>query len=130
MVGGRPVMTTRPDIWGRCTDCAQWFPCPDWFERDRAHPVCPRCGTEPDHIQNRAESTTAAGTGTRRHQRALREALDDALWCTRRLTELSLGCPDSVSDDALAWRLHELEAMLETELRRADRLAALLSDGA
>jgi hypothetical protein len=43
-----------PEIWGFCDACAQWFPCPDWFNRSVAEVVCPGCQAEPRKIVNRA----------------------------------------------------------------------------
>lgn len=42
------------DIWGFCSDCRTWFPCPTWFDRTSPQPSCPTCHSEPSAIENRA----------------------------------------------------------------------------
>jgi hypothetical protein len=42
------------DIWGRCPDCATWFPCEGWFDREVPEPTCPSCDRAPTAIENRA----------------------------------------------------------------------------
>lgn len=43
------------EIWGFCSTCRAWFPCPTWFDRSAPHPSCPTCDGEPSAIENRAQ---------------------------------------------------------------------------
>lgn len=117
---------TKPDIWGRCPSCARWFPCPEWFQRDRAHPTCPRCGVEPTRIENRAARPTAAHRREHQRREDLRESLGNALSYTQQLWGLSRSLSGSERLSAVAEQLSELEAALEAELRRAEQIAGEL----
>jgi hypothetical protein len=114
---------TKPEIWGRCPSCARWFPCPDWFQRDRAHPKCPRCGIEPTRIENRAPRSSATHACARQYREDLRESLGNALSYTHQLWGLSRSLTGSERLAGFAEQLGELEAVLEAELRRAELIA-------
>lgn len=114
---------TKPEIWGRCPSCARWFPCPDWFQRDREHPKCPRCGIEPTRIENRAPRSPATHACARQYREDLRESLGNALSYTHQLWGLSRSLTGSERLTGFAEQLGELEAVLEAELRRAELIA-------
>jgi hypothetical protein len=114
---------TTPEIWGRCPSCARWFPCPDWFQRDREHPTCPRCGIEPTRIENRAPRSPATHAYARQYREDLRESLGNALSYTHQLWGLSRSLIGSQRLAGFAEQLGELEAVLEAELRRAELIA-------
>ena len=114
---------TKPEIWGRCPSCARWFPCPDWFQRDREHPKCPRCGIEPTRIENRAPRSPATHACARQYREDLRESLGNALSYTHQLWGLSRSLTGSERLTSFAEQLGELEAVLEAELRRAELIA-------
>lgn len=116
----------KPDIWGRCPLCARWFACPDWFEREREHPTCPTCGVEPTRIENRATRPTATSARARQYREDLQESLGNALSYTRQLWGLSRTLSANQRMAGVAERLHELETVLETELRRARMIAGEL----
>lgn len=120
---------TKPDIWGRCPSCAKWFPCPRWFERDSAHPTCPACGIEPTRIENRA-AVRPTVDHTDEHRADLRESIGNALNYTAQLWGLSRSLSSSERLARVAERLSELEAGLETELRRAEIIARELERAA
>lgn len=117
---------TKPDIWGRCPVCARWFPCPEWFHREQAHPTCPRCGVEPTRIENRARRTSAATGQMRQRREDLRESIGNALSYTQQLWGLSRSLSSSEIHSGVAEQLSQLEAVLEAELRRADQIAGEL----
>ena len=117
---------TKPEIWGRCPSCARWFPCPEWFQRDREHPKCPRCGIEPTRIENRAPRSPASHACASQYREDLRESLGNALSYTHQLWGLSRSLRASERLTGFADRLGELEAVLEAELRRAELIAGEL----
>lgn len=117
---------TNPDIWGRCPVCVRWFPCPEWFQRDQAHPTCPRCGVEPTRIENRAPRTVSDPRPAYECRDDLRETIGNALSYTQQLCGLSRTISRSERLVAVAARLDELEAVLEAELRRAEQITAEL----
>lgn len=117
---------TKPEIWGRCPSCVRWFPCPDWFQRDREHPTCPQCGIEPTHIENRAPRRRSAHVYTRQHREDLRESIGNALSYTQQLWGLSRTLSGAAHLSAVADQLGALELALESELRRAEQIATEL----
>lgn len=117
---------TKPEIWGRCPSCAQWFPCPNWFHRDHEHPTCPRCGIEPTRIENRAPRSDAPIRCAEQCREDLRESLGNALSYTQQLWGLSRSLSASSPLTNVAEQLGELEAVLEAELRRAELIASEL----
>lgn len=117
---------TKPEIWGRCPSCARWFPCPDWFQREREHPTCPRCGVEPTRIENRAPRSHTTHIGAHQYREDLRESLGNALSYTHQLWGLSRSLRGSERLTGFAEQLGELEAVLEAELRRAELIATEL----
>lgn len=116
----------KPEIWGRCPSCARWFPCPNWFQRDQAHPMCPRCGVEPTRIENRAPRPPAASLCASQYREDLRESLGNALSYTHQLWGLSRSLSGSSRLTGVAEQLSELEAVLEAELRRAELITGEL----
>jgi len=117
---------TEPEIWGRCPSCARWFACPEWFQRDQAHPTCPRCGIEPTRIENRAPRIPTTYARARQYREDLRESLGNALSYTHQLWGLSRALSGSDRLTNVADQLGELEAVLEAELRRAEQIAGEL----
>jgi len=117
---------TKPEIWGRCPSCARWFPCPNWFQRDKDHPTCPRCGIEPTRIENRAPRPPVAVRCAEQYREDLRESLGNALSYTHQLWGLSRSLSGSSRMTGVADQLGELEAVLEAELRRAELIAGEL----
>lgn len=117
---------TKHEIWGRCPSCARWFPCPNWFQRDKEHPICPRCGIEPTRIENRAPRPPAAVRCAEQYREDLRESLGNALSYTHQLWGLSRSLSASSPLTGVAEQLGELEAVLEAELRRAELIAGEL----
>lgn len=113
---------TNPDIWGRCPLCARWFHCPDWFQRERAHPTCPRCDVEPTRIENRAARTAPPHRPARECREDLRESIGNALTYTQQLWGLSRSLSSSERLSGVAEQLSQLEAVLEAELRRAEQI--------
>lgn len=117
---------TKAEIWGRCPSCARWFPCPDWFQRERAHPTCPHCGIEPTRIENRASRSRPAFVHGRQHREDLRESLGNALSYTHQLWGLSRTLSNTGHLSGVADQLGALELALEGELRRAEQIAGEL----
>lgn len=114
------------DIWGRCPSCARWFPCPEWFHREREHPTCPTCGTEPTRIENRAATPSVARQHVTQCREDLRESIGNALSYTHQLCGLSRALTGPSPAVSVAEQLTELEAGLEAELRRAAQIASEL----
>ncbi|CAN5917900.1 hypothetical protein BH23ACT10_BH23ACT10_24380 [soil metagenome] len=114
---------TKPEIWGRCPSCAHWFPCPGWFQRDQAHPTCPRCDIEPTRIENRAPRPPQVTRCVNQCREDLRESLGNALSYTQQLWGLSRSMSSSNRLTKVAEQLGELEVVLEAELRRAEIIA-------
>lgn len=117
---------TKPEIWGRCPSCIRWFPCPDWFQREREHPTCPRCGVEPTRIENRAPKRQPVQIHTRQHREDLRESIGNALSYTQQLWGLSRTLSGAGHLTGVADQLGALELALEGELRRAEQIATEL----